>query len=385
MVAARLRRISASRIGRLLVAVVASSLLMSVPSAALASNTKYGIAYFVWHCVTRNRPLYDLSQILKNGTPPGPVPEFHWWAKPAEGYYCLSDNDRTLRDHARLLAQAGIDFVFVDFSNHDSMNYDRVNLEYLDPLAHLLSVWSKIPNAPKVVPFVPVTKKGDLYSEIVRRLFQYPNLLFDYLGKPLFLIVDNQTFPPDSSKRAQLDLHFTTRLMWDDNSAAGDWMFISRCRPGFLESRGAVPCRQRVAFNGGRAEQVSVAAAFQRDYMSNDKTAVPRFGGLTFLRQMQRSDDFKGVPIVTILGWNQWIAQRHCVTPGLAPDDRCASGDGRKIGANYIFTDEYDEEYSNDFEPGGSMGDTYYRLLSCEIHRRKFGGNDNCWPGKSEK
>jgi hypothetical protein len=49
-------------------------------------------------------------------------------------------NDELLRLHAIQLARAGIDFVAVDFSNHDSLSYEYVNIEYLEPLRHLLTV-----------------------------------------------------------------------------------------------------------------------------------------------------------------------------------------------------------------------------------------------------
>jgi hypothetical protein len=346
--------------------------------AAAAEPTKYGIAYFLWHCLTKDYPVYDVSNYEAGLQALGPVPQFHWWGKPAAGYYCLSDDDALLRQHATALAQAGIDFVFVDFSNHDNLSYDRVAVEYLDPFSKMLTVWSQIPDAPKIVPFVQVTPRGDLYAEIVRRLQQYPNLAFIYMGKPLLLLVANQAVPVDTAKRAELDTRFTARLMWDDSSPQGIWMFISRCQPGFVESKGNIDCKQRVASNGGAVEQVSVSAAFQRDYMSDTATAAPRYHGLTFLKQMARLDDLGPVPIVTILGWNQWIAQRFCVRRDMSPDPACAPGSRAEITGNPVFTDLFDEEYSTDFEPGGSMGDAYYQLLSCEVHRRKTGSLTPC-------
>jgi hypothetical protein len=223
------------------------------------------------------------------------------------------------------------------------------------------------------VPVVQVTPRGDLYTEIVGRLERYPSLEFVYGGKPLVLIVGGNGVPVDADKRTELDKHFTTRAMWDDNSPEGIWMFISRCQPGFVESKGSIDCKQRVAYHDGKVEQVSVSAAFQRDYMSNPATAAPRYHGRTFLKQMARIDDFDFVPIVTILGWNQWIAQRLCVkADSLAPDPSCSPGSRAELNGKPIFTDEYDQEYSSDFEPGGALEDAYYRLLSCEIHRRKL-------------
>ena len=338
------------------------------------AGTKFGILYEPWHCLVKDRPIHDISSYLAGREPLGPVPEFHWWSKPAAGYYCLTDNDELLRKHAAQLSAAGIDFIVIDFSNHDSRSYQYVDVEYLDPLRHLLDVWSKIPDAPKVVPFLQVTPAGDLYEEIVRRLERYQNLLFHFHDKPLLLIVTNSAVPVDAAKRAALDERFTTRTMWDDGTAA-EWLFISRCQRGFLENKATIPCNQAVGKSGGRVEEIPVAAAFQHDYMSNPATAVPRFGGRTFLRQMARLDDFEDAPIVLVLGWNQWMSQRLCVKTDLSPDPICSQGGSAQIHGNPVFTDEYSQEYSNDMEPGGDMGDTYYRLMACEVMRRKR------WPG----
>jgi hypothetical protein len=346
-------------------------LLLCAEGRAIGGEAKFGIAYFLWHCLAKGSPVYDISERLKGYQPLGPVPAFHWWAKPAAGYYCLSENDELLKQHAKQLAQAGLDFVFIDFTNHDKIAYDKVHLEYLDPLDRLLTVWSQTPEAPKIAPFIPVTATGDLYRDVARRIEQYPDLLFRYLGKPLFLIVSTEEFPVDAAKGAELEERFTTRLMWDDFSAPDTWMFISRCQEGFVENRGTIDCNQHVATRDGSVEQVSVSGAYQRDYMSNSKTAAPRYHGLTFLKQMAQLDSLPRVPIVTILGWNQWIAQRLCVKPDHSPDPVCASGSSQTIDGKPVFTDLYDQEYSTDFEPGGPMEDAYYKLLSCEVKRRK--------------
>lgn len=347
-----------------------------LPVRAAAPSTQFGILYEPWHCLVEGRPIYDISEYLAGRQALGPQPELHWWGKPAAGYYCLSDNDELLRLHAIQLARAGIDFVAVDFSNHDSLSYEYVNIEYLEPLRHLLTVWSRISEAPKVVPFFQVTPSGDFYAEVLKRLQQYPDMMFQFRGKPLELIVANPLVPIDAKKRSELDKTFTTRSMWDDGSKA-EWYFISRCQAGFLESKATLPCNRPVGKKDGQIEEIPVAAAFQRDYMSNPATAVPRFGGQTFLRQMARLDDFKDPPpIVFILGWNQWFAQRICAKRDLSPDPECRFGGAPTVHGNPVFTDEFSQEYSNDLEPGGQMGDTYYRLLACEVNRRKLSRSD---------
>ncbi len=92
---------------------------------------------------------------------------------------------------------------------------------------------------------------------------------------------------------------------------------------------------------------------------------------------MARLDDFKDPPpIVFILGWNQWFAQRICAKRDLSPDPECRFGGAPTVHGNPVFTDEFSQEYSNDLERGGQMGDTYYRLLACEVNRRKLSRSD---------
>ena len=81
--------------------------------------TKIGMFYHTWHCpASKNNPVLDLSEIHAGNQSYGEYQKFHYWGKPAEGYYCLSENDALLQKHAEQLRDMGIDFVFVDVTNH---------------------------------------------------------------------------------------------------------------------------------------------------------------------------------------------------------------------------------------------------------------------------
>ncbi len=79
--------------------------------------TKIGIFYHTWHCPAADE-VHDLTQILAGQAPYGPYNSSHWWGRPAEGYYCLSRNDALLAKHAMQLRDMGVDFVFIDVTNH---------------------------------------------------------------------------------------------------------------------------------------------------------------------------------------------------------------------------------------------------------------------------
>jgi len=109
-----------------------------IPTAALTTpisstqpgsstfSRKIGIFYLLWHCpnsssTTFNPTQYinDISLELQGITPWGAPGTWHWWAKPDSGYYCLAENDALLTKHAEMLRDAGIDFVYVDSTNHE--------------------------------------------------------------------------------------------------------------------------------------------------------------------------------------------------------------------------------------------------------------------------
>jgi hypothetical protein len=189
-----------------------------------------------------------------------------------------------------------------------------------------------------------------------------PRLQFIYEGLPLALITENATFPADAAKIAALQRTHTTRKMW--GLTLGDdmnWSFLSVCQPGFLASRAGIPCRQQRAMRNGRVEQVAVAPSYQETYISYKATAVPRFGGRTFVRQFERIYD-EPPAIAIISGWNEWMAQRFCLDErGLAADRGCVADhwpDGTKV-----FVDQYDKDYSRDIEPTKDS-DFYYRLMA---------------------
>ena len=106
----------------------------------------------------------------------------------------------------------------------------------------------------------------------------------------------------------------------------------------------------------GNPEQVSVAVASQETCMSTTTTAHGREGGMFWYAQWLTA--FENKPkIVTLTWWNEWVAQR------------LDSG-----GGNYVFVDNYTQEYSRDIEPmEGGHGDQYYQWMVQYISAYKGG------------
>lgn len=331
------------------------------------SLTSFGIFYSTWHCIAANaRPIRDISEVLAGRQSWGAYGEFHWWDQPSDGYYCLSNDDALLREHAELLRDAGIDFVFLDATNHayvDARSHDTPGM-ILRPLDRLLAVWSTITGAPKIVPWVPVVEAGENASvftvdAINARLASYPGMHFEYLGKPLVMITENEQYVVNASREAAMAARYTTRRMWGALPDGGTrWSFMQRC-DGSPTSSAA--CGQRLSPGpSGGIEQIPVSVAYQQNFMNNTRTATPKHRGITFRKQFQAAFDHPETPIVTITGWNEWIAQRQrCDSHPTCPCSEFPDG---------CFLDQWDVEFSRDIEPGmNAMGDYYYRLMSACI------------------
>ncbi|MCB9562017.1 MAG: hypothetical protein H6708_16560 [Kofleriaceae bacterium] len=339
------------------------------------SVATFGIFYSTWHCRAAGaNPVHDISRVLAGAQSwASDYQTFYYWGRPAAGYYCPSDDDAVLRQHAELLRDAGIGFVFVDATNHAYVGVasDDTPGMILRPLDRLLAVWSTVPGAPRVVPWVPVVAAGHdpaVYTvdAMLQRLAAYPGMQFTYLGKPLLLITDNAQHPVNAAREAELAATYTVRRMWgvfgDDGPS---WSFLQACQQS---PTSAEPCDQRVARRAGAIEQIPISAAYQQTYMSIP-SATPKHRGLTFRKEFERAFTWPETPIITITGWNEWIAQRQPC--GQHPSCPCGTyPDG-------CFIDQWDVEYSRDVEPAAEgMGDYYYRLMRACISLFRTG--DQC-------
>ena len=81
--------------------------------------------YWQWHGPDRWGPDYDVTKFLKthpgfrdfDAHPPGGPGNPTWyWAEPLFGYYRSTD-PWVIRKHLTLLADAGVDFLFMDYTN----------------------------------------------------------------------------------------------------------------------------------------------------------------------------------------------------------------------------------------------------------------------------
>ena len=368
---------------------VASSQAFSLPrSSANSDRKKYmGMLYFLWHCEAE-RNVRDIDRILKthqisgfdnavsflnstrvkqNFNQPnyfGGPGQYHWWGEPEGGYYCLADNDAKLRRHAQQLAALGIDYVVLDITNWPNVKSFNAKEAILDPLKALLRVWSTIPNAPKVVPWVPFQKYnagvpanerslGSMLGTVLGILKgQYPNMRFSPQGRPMVARTDNLATYSNTTQRDYFMDRYAKEWhvlpMWGGGEwkvrGTNKWSFLSFCEnsAAFSGSGGRIPCKQQSS-----NVMVSVTAGYQQGYYTN-QDAVRKFYGATLVQQFGEVWRNTTAPFVLITGWNEWVAQ-------LIP-----SGSGNST--RYNFVDLFDRDRNRDIEPGGYLQDYYYRL-----------------------
>lgn len=321
-------------------------------------NDLVGILYSTWFNPVINdygQNQYNITEILAGAASWGPENAFHYWAKPALGYY-RSDDKNVIRTHMTQLAEAGVDFIIVDNTNTGLSWWGTSYWDQMvgESMTALLDTIVEMREEGLKTPYVVTwnNTNGDtagewMVTKIIYNLYidnpKYENVWVYWDNKPFVLTTEDMSSLPISPSTIEL----TWRKMWglQPSLATYEWSYL-----------------QTDNIKGGKRpdgtyEQMSVSVAMQQAYMSNTNTIYPnaigRNYGITWYNQWAKA--FTNRPkVVTVTWWNEWIAQR--------------------IYANsrYNFTDNYNAAYSRDIEPmTGGHGDQYYRWLTEYIRAYK--------------
>ena len=299
-----------------------------------------GIAYATWHRSNRDWGVDT-------------------WDTPLGGGYVSNDRDVIYR-HGIQLRDAGVDFVFVDWSNNTdynpaTMSETRLDFYMIEKATDLLfEVWSTIEGAPKICLFVGPGHSGkesvtngnhqrkvdQVYTEYVEK---YPDMYFNHEGKPL-LICYGATPHAYGVNPTWNDDRFTVRWMTgyvgqqeklfqaSTRRSKGFWSWEERGVQTYTVVNGKVECMTVSAATRGRDPAVE-GAGTPASYRNN---------GETFKRQFQRAMDL-GAGIALLTTWNEWsTGEQH------SPED------------------------SRDLEPSEIHGTFYYDLMTELI--KKFKG-----------
>ncbi len=302
---------------------------------------------------------YNVTEVLAGKQTWGPSPAFHYWAKPAQGYYRSSDKNAAL-NNMTLLGEADVDFVILDMTNHanwDAKGTARWNDWVYNPIKTLLDAINELRAEGKKTPYVCLWMGYqtcdklvyDVYNEFVLKE-EYRDCFVYKKGKPFFLTAGTAAeFARNEDGRDEYGIarKLAVKRMWGLTTESRIWRFLNTDNKG-------TACMTLA----GEAEQLSVAVASQETYMT-DPNAHGRNGGKFFYEQW--TEAFKVHPkVVTITWWNEWVAQRFIDENG-----------------NSRFVDNYNIEYSRDIEPmEGGHGDQYYKWM-CE-YIRAYKNHEEC-------
>ena len=320
-----------------------------IPGLDITDKTDLvSICYSVWFdgiLGTGTEPVTDfnnITEVLEGKKDWGNEYAFHYWAKPAQGYYRSTDI-QAAKNNLILLGEANVDFIILDYTNANDgyiTNTAMGKVWMFDPLETLCRASLELRAEGYRTPYIVCwcgESKGPMIQEIYNRYYTdspYADCFVYWEGKPFMIYTQStNTFPCS-------DL-FTVRHMWGLTSEPC-WRFLN------------VNNKRTAYEQDGVVEQISVAVASQETYMSMS-TAHGRSNGKFFYTQWKEA--FKVHPkVVTITWWNEWTAQRFIV-------------DGQTH-----FVDNYNQEYSRDIEPmEGGHGDLYYQWMKQYIAAYKSG------------
>lgn len=270
--------------------------------ATAPSDRLVGIAYTVGHTAGRS---WDDDHL------------------PLYGAYTSNDRD-TIYRHGVLLAAAGVDFVYVDWSRNtlfDAATGDPASEYYMIEAATdlLFEVWSEIPNAPRICILIGPgstgihgilggnqQKKADqVYAKYVTA---YPDLYFSYEGKPLLLCYASASTglgasPSWDDSHSRFTLRWMTDLIGNQESL---FRADELSAPFYWGRRGNDD--QVFTVRDGAVEAVTCAGAW----------SGWEFGEGEALREQFARADALGARIALLTGWNEWSDSSADLEPSAA-------------------------------------------------------------------
>lgn len=287
----------------------------------------------------------------------------HTWDLPMLGQY-RSDDEAIIYQHGVWLANAGVDFVFVDWSNdvaYDpaTMHEGRRDFAMIEDATEVLfRVWATIPGAPKICIFTGpghvqqqqdtiangiMQKKNDqIYNTFIANE-EFNKMYYYYDGKPLLLCYgatpsfarSQDEFPDD-----RFTVRWVTGYVGQQGSLHDRSTLVSTFHWSW-EERGA----QTFTVKDGKPEAMTVVASWRKQGSEGKAGYIPaglREGGNTFKMQWARAD-LIGPKFALVVSFNEW----HL---------------GEQVSL----------ENSKDIEPSATLGSLYLDIMTEQI--RKFKG-----------
>lgn len=304
-----------------------------------------GLAYTTWHQTTA----WDrVGQPNHEKRPWKGV-----WGTPELGFY-RSDDPAVIRRHAEWIAGAGVDFIFVDWSNnvnHTPGGSSKGHQFIEDSTTRLLEEYAVLERRPRVVIMLGTAGHPEALTDgrlprkadqVHRDYVQNPRfrpLMQDYLGKPLLMVYTSTPTPygikaPPQWNDARFTVRWVTGFLTEQRGLLGPNK-LSKLGYWSWEDRG----EQTVAVHEGQPEAMTVVACWRPS--QNGIASPGRRNGATFREQWRRAHEV-GPKFALVVSWNEWWT-------GEQPD----------------------AEHSKDLEPSKEFGHRYLDLLRQEVGKFK--------------
>lgn len=291
---------------------------------------------------------------------------FCWWSEPETGYHC-SDEVWQIKRDMRYFAMAGIDFIYLDFTN--GYIYEKSFRALLDTCLELRAQGQM---TPYIVPWAwaeaDITVPGyglvDIY-EMFYKDPKYADLWFYWEGKPLAMLKHDRGGKLSAFDSKELTDFFTFRISWPDYAWPGEpvgsgykfwgdgWLANFEYFYGYTDDPKhaecvGIGCAGFAVPGSGRSGRV----LSQREHLDRFLETSTMGEGImlreNFDEMMEKNPE---TDVLIISRWNEWGAQNLSLL-------------------DFGFVDQFNREYSRDIEPmkGGFTDNYFYQM--CNIIRR---------------
>ena len=345
--------------------------LVSPAEAGMPKKDKYvGLFYLIWtDSQIGFHTDYDVTKAYAcdpEHPSLGRHGDFCWWAEPETGYHVSDDLWQIKRD-LRYFAMAGIDFIYLDFTN--GYIYEKSFRALLDTCLELRAAGQM---TPYIVPWAwaeadrnaPGYGLVDIYDMFYKDE-KYADLWFYWEGKPLAMLKNDGKGGMSAFNSKELTDFFTFRISWPGYAWPGEevgsgykfwgdgWLANFRYFYGYTDDPGKSECVGiGVAGFATPGSGRSGHTYSQRQYLDRF-LETPTMGkgimlGENFEEMLQRNPE---TDVLIISRWNEWGAQNLDLL-------------------DFGFCDQFNREYSRDIEPmkGGYTDNYFYQM--CNIIRR---------------
>jgi len=293
----------------------------------------------------------------------GPEKATHFGCEPEYGYFHSSD-PWVIRRDMQMLANASVDFIYLDVTN---------NLLYEETVEQLLTVIRKMRRegirAPQVT-FVTNSRSGrciNVLHDCYYKDSKFAGLWFEWEGKPLIFGIGG-----DPELRKEVADFFTIKRSWAWTAAKtvpDHWQWLDTYPQDYGWSKSpdvpdqiAVSVSSHASNSIGKSYHGGTEPSVGPDYLTEHTSE-----GLFCEEQWKRAHEVDP-KVVMISGWNEWVAMRF-----IKKDQGAVYAGRSPMKDGTWFVDVFTPEFSRDIAPmkGGYTDSYYYQMVG---HIRRFKG-----------